>query len=161
MKRNNVIPGIILILVGLYYLLKQFQISIPFSDSLFAWPSILVAIGFVLAFQGHSNRDDNKIFSGTILLGLGVFFHGIHTFHLWSYHWGYITLIVSIAFFMKHFVTKRDGIVPGIILLIISLFALYSYQVTTWIQTFFSTFDTFWPIIFIGIGVYLLFFRRK
>ncbi|MDG5786893.1 DUF5668 domain-containing protein [Evansella sp. AB-P1] len=161
MKKNGALPGVILILIGLYFLLQQLNIPIPFSNVIFNWPSILVAIGIVLAYQGYSNRDDNKMFSGSILLGLGVLFHGAYTFHYWSYHWGYFTLVVSIAFFMKHFVNKRDGLVPGTILLIISAFAIYSNQLVTWIQRFFSGFDKFWPIIFIGIGLYLLFFRKK
>ncbi|MDQ0256483.1 uncharacterized membrane protein HdeD (DUF308 family) [Evansella vedderi] len=161
MKKNSVLPGIILILVGLYFLLQQYSISIPFTDTILTWPMILIAIGVVQAYQGFSNRDDNKMFSGMVLLGLGVFFHGAHTANLWGYHWGYFTLIVSIAFFMKHFVNKREGIVPGMILLLLTGFALYSHQLVSWLQKLFSGFERFWPILLIGIGIYLLFFRKK
>lgn len=161
MRKNNFLPGIILILVGLYFLLQQLNISFPFSETLFTWPMILIAIGIVQAYQGFSNRDDNKMFSGIILLGLGILFHGAHTAYWWGYHWGYFTLIVSIAFFMKHFVNKREGIVPGFILLLISLFALYANQFMTWMRSIFSGFESLWPILLIGVGIYLLFFRKR
>ncbi len=154
-------PGFILIIIGLYFLLQQLNISIPFAHVLFAWPSILFIIGLVLSFQGFSNKDDNKMFSGMMLLGLGVFFHGVHTFGYWSYYWGYFTLIISVAFFMKYFVGKRDGLAPGIVLMIITLFAFYNHFISTWVKQFFGGFDVIWPIILIGVGIYLIFFRKR
>ncbi|MBU9710979.1 LiaI-LiaF-like domain-containing protein [Evansella tamaricis] len=161
MKNNSMFAGIILITIGLYFLLQQLDIGIPFAHVLFAWPSILFFIGIVLAFQGFSNRDDNKMFSGMVLLGLGVFFHGVHTFGYWSYYWGYFTLIVSVAFFMKYFVNKREGLTPALILLVISAFAFYNHVLSNWIKTVFSGFDLIWPILFIVIGVYFIFFRKR
>ncbi|ADU31374.1 LiaI-LiaF-like domain-containing protein [Evansella cellulosilytica] len=160
-NNNNLFPGIILISVGLYFLLRQFNISFPFSDTVFTWPSILVVIGIVLAFQGFSNRDDTKMFSGSVLLGLGVFFHGAHTFSSWGYHWGYFTLIISIAFFMKYFVHKKDGLTPAIVLLIISGFALYSDKVFSWLNNLTSSFDLIWPIALVVVGIYVLFFKKR
>ncbi|UCZ52131.1 DUF5668 domain-containing protein [Bacillus shivajii] len=161
MRRNNFLPGIILISTGLYFLLKQFDITLPYANVIFTWPSILVFIGLVMAFQGFSNRDDSKMFTGATLLGLGVLFHGVHTYGTWGYHWGYFTLIVAIAFLMKYFVNKRDGLTPAMILFAITAFALFSSEVSEWIRTFAGGFESLWPVLLIAIGVYLLFFRKK
>lgn len=156
MKRNSILPGIFLVIIGLYFLLKQMNITIPYSDLLVTWPSILVIIGLILAFQGFSNRDDNKMFSGTLLLGFGIYFHGVITFNYWKYHWAFFTLVISIAFFMKYFVNKRDGIVPGFILLGISALYFFSGYITHYI----GEFQAFWPIALIGIGIYFIFFKK-
>lgn len=156
MKRKTVSTGIILILIGLYFLLKQLNITIPYSNLVFTWPSILFVIGIILAYQGFSNRDDNKMFSGTLLAGLGIYFHGVISFNHWSYHWAHFTLIISIAFFMKYYVNKREGIVPAFILLGISAFSLFSDELLGLI----GQFQAFWPLILIGLGIYFLFFKK-
>ena len=161
MKRNNLIPGLILIAVGVYFLLQQFEISLPYSNILFAWPSILGIIGLILAYQGYSNRNDSKMFSGIILLGLGVYFHGVHTFNQWSNHWAYFTLIVSIAFFMKYFVNKREGLTPAFILLFVSAFGLYSPSIILWMQDYTSGFEALWPVVLIAVGIYFLFIKKR
>lgn len=157
MKKNSVLPGIILILIGFYFLLKQFDMALPYSDVIISWQSILVAIGAVLSFQGFSNKDDNKMFGGIILLGLGLYFHATSTFNLLGGHWAYYTLIISLAFFMKYFVNKRDGLAPAFVLLAISAMALFSGSITAWFQDF----QAFWPVLLIGLGIYFLFFKKN
>jgi hypothetical protein len=161
MKSKQALPGIILVVIGLYLLSQQFNFTLPYSDIILMWPSILLLIGLVLSWQGFSNRDDHKMFSGTILLGLGILFHGVITFNYWTYQWPYFTLIISVAFFLKYFVNKRDGITAGVVLLIISVSAMFFSTITQWMNSIYSGFDSLWPIILIIIGLYLLFFRKK
>ncbi|WP_096189585.1 LiaI-LiaF-like domain-containing protein [Evansella halocellulosilytica] len=161
MRRNSFLPGVILIGIGIYFLLQQFSISFPYSSVIFSWPTILVLIGVITAYQGFSNRDDSKMFTGITLLGLGTLFHGVHTFGQWSYHWGYFTLIVGIAFLMKYSVNKREGLIPAFILFAITAFALFSSEVSSWIRQVAGGFEMFWPVVLIGAGMYLLFFRKK
>lgn len=160
MRSRQALPGIILILLGVYYLSRQFNFSLPYTDILLTWQSILFLIGLVLSWQGFSNKDDNRMFSGIVLLGLGTLFHGIHTFGYWEYQWPYFTLIISLAFFMKYFVSKRDGMTPGITLLLISLGALFLPGIIEGYRNL-SGVETYWPIALIIIGVYLLFFRKR
>lgn len=157
MKKNSVLPGLILIMIGLYFLLKQFNISFPYSEIIFSWQSILVLIGAIMSFQGFSNKDDNKMFGGIILLGLGIYFHATGPFQVLNGHWAYYTLIISIAFFMKYFVNKRDGLAPAFVLLAISAMALFSGTITSWFQDF----QAFWPVLLIGLGIYFLFFKKN
>lgn len=160
MKSNQALPGIILVIIGAYFLAQQFNFTLPYMDILLNWPSILLLTGLVLFWQGFSNRDDHKVFSGVILLGLGILFHGVHTFQYWNYQWPYFTLIISIAFFLKYFINKRDGITTGVILLIISIAALFFSTITQWLNSIYSGFDSLWPVILILIGIFLL-IRKK
>ncbi|MCE7793468.1 DUF5668 domain-containing protein [Salipaludibacillus sp. CUR1] len=161
MKSNQALPGIILIAAGIFFLTRQFNFTFPYGDLLFQWPSILIIIGFVLSWQGFSNRDDHKMFSGIVLLGLGILFHGIYTFNYWTYEWPYFTLIIALAFLLKYAVNKRDGAGPGFILLIISAAALFYSTITEWAYSLHSSVETIWPGLLILIGVYLLFFRKR
>ncbi|WP_416151402.1 LiaI-LiaF-like domain-containing protein [Salipaludibacillus sp. HK11] len=161
MKSNQTLPGVILVIIGIYFLSQQFDFTLPYSDILLKWPTILLLVGLVLSWQGFSNRDEHKMFSGVILLGFGALFHGIHTFQYWTYQWPYFTLIISFAFFLKYFVNKRDGATPGLVLFVISIIALFFTSITGWINSIHSGLDSFWPIILILIGIYLLVFRKK
>ncbi|MCR6095636.1 hypothetical protein HXA31_10485 [Salipaludibacillus agaradhaerens] len=161
MKSHRVLPGIILVIMGIYLLVNQFSIDVPYKDILFQWPSVLVLIGLILAWQGLSNKEEAKLFSGVVSLGLGIFFHGVHTFNAWEYEWPYITLIVAIAFLLKYGVHRRDGISPGLILLLVSTVAIFYDTITLWLNTLYGGFSNLLPFILIVIGIYLLFIRRK
>ncbi|RKL65956.1 hypothetical protein CR203_17950 [Salipaludibacillus neizhouensis] len=161
MKSKQALPGLILVIIGIYYLSQQFAFSLPYTEIVLKWPSILFLIGMILSWQGFSNKDDNKMFSGIVLLGLGTLFHGIHTFGYWNYNWPYFTLIISFAFFMKYFVNKRDGITPAIILLLISASALFLPQLMARYQNLMTGYESYWPVILIIIGIYLLFFKKR
>lgn len=160
MRSNQAVPGIFLLGIGIYFVTQQFNITFPYYDILFNWPTILFIIGLLFSWQGFSNREDGKMFSGIILLGLGTLFHGVHTFQYWNYEWPYFTLIVAAAFLMKHAVTKRDGAVPGMILLVISLAALFFSTVVDWLNSIHSSANIVWPFILVAAGCYLLFFRK-
>ncbi|WP_096435970.1 LiaI-LiaF-like domain-containing protein [Alteribacter populi] len=161
MKRNNLIPGLVLIAIGFYFFAKQMDWNIPFAQVVFAWPSILVVIGLMFCFQAFSNKDESQTFSGVTLLGFGLHFHAVHTFSLWSHHWGYFTFILGVAFLAKYSVRKAEGLLPGIVLLAISILSLFYQGVFDWIRESLGIFQQYWPLIFIVIGIYLLFFKKK
>lgn len=161
MKSKQTLPGLILVIIGMYYLSQQFDFSLPYTNIVLKWPSILFLIGLILSWQGFSNKDDNKMFSGVVLLGLGTLFHGIHTFQYWDYNWPFFTLIISFAFFMKYFVNKRDGMTPAIILLLISASALFLPRLLDHYHNLLTGYESFWPVILIIVGIYLLFFKKR
>ncbi|PYZ93664.1 hypothetical protein CR194_10930 [Salipaludibacillus keqinensis] len=161
MKSNRTLPGVMLIIVGIYFLSQQFDFSLPYTDILLKWPSILLFFGLALTFQGFSNRDDHKMFSGIVLLGFGILFHAIHTFEYWNFQWPYFTLVIAIAFLCKYFVNKRDGAATGIILLLISASALFFTSIMEWLHSIHPALDSYWSVILILVGLYLLFFRKK
>ncbi|WP_209122003.1 LiaI-LiaF-like domain-containing protein [Alkalihalobacillus sp. BA299] len=158
MKKQGIFPGILFIGVGLYFLLQQFDF--PFTKQLLTWPSILLIIGIAFLFQSYLGHDSGTIFPGFLLVGLGVHFHAMVLFSFWPHHWAMFTLIVGVAFLLLYLRTKRDGLVPAIILLTISGFGFFPSDVMDWFMSFFDFFEGFWPLLLIAIGLFLI-FRRK
>jgi peptidoglycan/LPS O-acetylase OafA/YrhL len=149
------------VVMGVYLVVDQFNLDVPYRDVLFQWPSVLILIGLILTWQGFSNKEEARFFSGAVSLGLGIFFHGVHTFNVWEYNWPYITLIVAFAFLLKYAVNRRDGMAPGFILLLISIIAMFFDTMTSWLDTLYEGVSTLLPFMLIVLGIYLLFFRKK
>ncbi|RNA70236.1 LiaI-LiaF-like domain-containing protein [Alteribacter keqinensis] len=160
-RRNNLLPGLILIALGAYFFARQMGWHIPLSDTLFSWPSILLIAGLLFCGQAWSNKDDGQLFSGLVMTGLGIQFHAVHTYGLWSHHWAYFTLIIGIAFLAKYFFSRRDGWVPGIILTALSILSLFYQGTVVLIRESLGSFAQYWPVLLILAGVYILFFRKK
>lgn len=158
MKRQGIFPGVLLIGVGLIFLLQNY--NIPFIHSIFTWPSILVIIGLAFLFQAYIGGDYHSIFTGVLLVGLGVHFHGLALFSFWPDHWAMFTLIIGIAFLFRYKKTKKDGFIPGVLLLILSLVAFLYAEFIDWFGSLYRYVENFWPIALIIGGIYLLFFRK-
>ncbi len=158
MKRQSVFPGILFIGVGLFFLLHQF--NIPYVDQLVRWPSILVILGFAFLLQSYMNKDYGSLFPGTLLLLLGIHFHMLFFLSTWPSHWSMYTCIVGLSFLHVYAKTKKDGLLPGIILLVISALGFFSGGVVTWFQSITDMLERFWPLFLIALGIYLLFKRK-
>jgi len=157
MKKQGFFLGIILIGIGVYFLMDQ--LNIPFLNNVFTWPTLLVIIGISFLLQGFVGKETQSLFPGTILTGLGIHFHGRELFDFWPDHWAIYTLIVGLAFIIRHQKTK-NGIVPGILLLVISFLGLFYDGIIGWMNYIGEAvgwLENFWPVVLIIIGVYLLF----
>jgi hypothetical protein len=158
LKRQGVFPGVLLIGVGVIFLLQNY--NIPFINYIFSWPSILVMIGLAFMFQAYIGKDYHSIFTGVLLVGLGIHFHGLQLFSFWPDHWAVFTAIIGVAFLLRYSKTKKDGLFPGIILLLISLVAFMYTEFINLFGSLFAYIENFWPVALIGAGVYFLFFKK-
>lgn len=162
MKKQNLFPGILLIGIGLYFLLDGLESTL--FQQIASWPSILMVIGIAFLAQGYGGKDGQKVFPGILLIGLGVHFHGLELIEDWPDHWGMYTLILSIAFLASHQRTKKGGLVPGLVLFILSALALFYEDFISWLGWVGRSVDLieqYWPIALIIIGLYILFFKKK
>lgn len=161
MKKQHTFIGTLLIGIGVYFLLKELHISL--LNNFYTWPTILMIIGVALLLDGYIAREKESIFSGTVILGIGIHIHGLMTYAHWIESWAIYVLILSIAFLLRAQQTKK-GIIPGIILLIIALFSLFSNIKPGWfywIDFTYKFIEDFWPLLLIGMGIYFLYFKRK
>ncbi|UOQ47271.1 DUF5668 domain-containing protein [Gracilibacillus caseinilyticus] len=155
MKKNGLV-AYLLIGIGIYFLLRELRIPV-FTD-FYSWPTLLILVGAAFLIYAFSIKDYANIFPGVILLGLGIHFHGLNHYAFWLDHWAMFTIIVAIAFLLRGLKTK-NGFIPGLILLGISLFAIFADQQPSWfswINQAMNWLERFWPIILIGLGAYLL-----
>lgn len=156
MRRQSVIAGIILILLGLFFLLRQMDVA--YFDQISIWPLILIALGLFFIFTSiFDYRRDGGMFPGVILFGIGFHFLGNELFpEYWPNHWAVYTYIVSIAFFAQFFLTRQKAnLVPAFVLLAVSLFS------TVWSDYWRDIpWEYVWPALLI-VGGLIIIFRRK
>ncbi|WP_138415475.1 LiaI-LiaF-like domain-containing protein [Aquibacillus sediminis] len=160
MKKQNLFVGIILIGIGGYFLLRQLRF--PILTDFYSWPTLLIILGISFLFYSYISKDYKQLFPGSLLFGLGIHFHGLNHYAFWIDHWAMYPLIISIAFFVRFQKTKSD-LLPGLILLIISLFAIFSSNKPgwfRWIDQMAYWIGDFWPAVLILVGIYLL-VRKK
>lgn len=160
MRQQNQLSAFILIGVGLYFLLQQWDL--PFLADFSTWPSLFMVLGLSLLIHGYLSRDHDKIFPGTILLGLGIHFHAVSVYPEWVEHWSVYAIIIGIAFLLRYQKTKA-GLYPGLILLSLGLFILLSMTNSQFAQSIHQLIDwleDYWPVGLIVFGIYLLFKKR-
>lgn len=156
MKNRSVLGGIILIILGLFFLARQ--LNIPYMDRIAFWPLLLIGVGLFFTISALSDRKkDHSIFTGVLLLGIGIHFFASELSSQWPQHWAMYTLIVSIAFFAQFLLTGHKGVLtPAIVLLLVTLFS------TVWSNLWSEIpWPYVWPILLIVVGLVFLFRNRK
>jgi predicted membrane protein len=101
---NRAIIGVVLVLVGLFLVMRNTGIFPDFIDHvIFSWPMLLVAIGLIMTL-GASEKT-----SGVIVMAVGGFFLipmiFRETFHAYNMFWPSIFIIIGVIFIA----TKRKG----------------------------------------------------
>ncbi len=101
---NRALIGVILVLVGLFLVMRNTGIFPEFIDHVvFSWPMLLVAIGLVMTLGANEKT------SGVIVMAVGGFFLipmiFRETFHAYNLFWPSIFIIIGVTFM----VSKRRG----------------------------------------------------
>ena len=104
LANNRAIIGVVLVLVGLFLVMRNTGIFPDFIDHvIFSWPMLLVAIGLVMTL-GASEKT-----SGVIVMAVGGFFLipmiFRETFHAYNMFWPSIFIIIGVIFISS----KRRG----------------------------------------------------
>lgn len=161
MKKQHALLGFILIGIGVYFLLKK--LHFPILTDFYSWPTLLILIGLAFLLHGYFSKDYTKLFPGTIVLGLGIHFHGLNHYLFWIDHWGVYLLILSTAYLVR-FQKTKSGLFPGLILLFLALFSIFTSKIPNWfpwINKPINMVEEFWPVLLIIIGVFLLIRKSK
>jgi len=101
---NRVIIGVILVLAGLFLVMRNTGFFPDFIDHvIFSWPMLLVTIGLVMTL-GSTEKT-----AGIIVMAVGGFFMipllFRETFHMYDMFWPSIFIIIGVIFI----VTRRKG----------------------------------------------------
>lgn len=156
MKRQNTFAAYLLIGIGLYFLLRKLEI--PIITDFYSWPTLLIIIGIALLIHSYTSKDYQHLLSGTIILGIGIHFHGVNHYDFWIDHWAVYLLIVGIAFIVRAIRTKR-GFLTGAILIGLAIMFIFSFKLPrmfNWIYDVTGILETFWPLLLIVIGIFWL-----
>lgn len=112
---NRVIIGVIMVLAGLFLVIRNTGFFPDFIDNVvFSWPMLLVTIGLVMTL-GATEKT-----AGIIVMAVGGFFMipliFRETFHMYNMFWPSIFIIVGIIFIVSrrgswsHSITGQKGI---------------------------------------------------
>ncbi|TRM12849.1 hypothetical protein FH966_14685 [Lentibacillus cibarius] len=156
MKRKHSLAAYILISIGLYFLLKD--MNFPIFSAFDTWPVLFIIIGFVILIHSYTANDYQHLFSGTIMLGMGIHFYGLRNYTFWIDHWGVYLFIAGAATVVRAARTKK-GLILGIALCLGAILSIYSSQLPlqlSWIHDFTAILKAYWPIFLIGVGIFLL-----
>ena len=155
LKKHGLFPYL-LIGIGLFFLLREWKI--PILTDFYSWPTLLIVVGLAFLIHAFTAKEYRNLFPGVILFGLGIHFHGLKHYSFWLDHWAVFTLIFGIAFLLQYWKSKR-GLVPAMILLIISFIAIFIENKPEWfgwINQAMNWIFQSWPIVLIIGGIYLL-----
>lgn len=95
---NRVIIGVVLVLAGLFLVIRNTGVFPNFIDDIiFSWPMLLVTIGLVITIGSSGSKT-----SGIIVMAVGGFFLipiiFRETFHVYNMFWPSIFIIVGVIF---------------------------------------------------------------
>lgn len=155
MKKHPALLAYILIGVGLYFVVRQYDI--PFLSHFDTWPTFIIIAGIGIIIHSVFSSDSQYLLSGIIVLGIGIHFHGQLHYPGWIDHWAVYILILGAAITIRYVKTKK-GLVTGLLLMGLSVMFIYSISVPHWLEWlyFVEHLETVWPFLLIIIGVYLL-----
>jgi len=84
-KKRSILPGIVLVAVGVFLLLDRFDALDRYNVNIFQWdlmlPALAVILGLNLWIRALRNKPRCGVFTGTLLVVLGAFFFA------WNYGW--------------------------------------------------------------------------
>ena len=150
MKEKYYIGGMF-ILAGILFLLSNFQL-ISFS---YSWPSFVLLPGvlFFLAFF-EERKSIGLLMPASILTCYGLLFFYCEMFgweHL-DLLWPVFIIAPGIGFFLMYYLGKKEKglLIPGSILIFIGLINIGLQDMSSF----------FWPILLIGVGLFLLLFKK-
>jgi predicted membrane protein len=105
LSNNRAIIGVVLVLAGLFLVLRNTGIFPHYIDAvIFSWPMLLIAIGLVITVGSSGAKT-----SGVIVMAVGAFFMipllFRESFHMYNMFWPSIFIIIGIIFIFS----KRQG----------------------------------------------------
>jgi len=154
MKRENVVWGVILILVGIGFLLYQLR---PELFAGISWPWILLALGGIFLIAALLARVGGLMIPAVFLLGLGgIFTYQVNTgdWGSWAYIWtlmpGFAGLGMLLGGLFDRELAQARGVAVFLLGLSVVLFAVFG--------GFFGLEPSilrYWPVVLILIGAYV------
>ncbi len=154
-KRPSIVPGLLLIFIGLIILLSNFEALDLDWEVLWTYIIIILGVIFWIGFIFDRSKE-GLIMPGTILLTVGIIFNVSARFgwtemdHLWPF----FILAPAFGFYAMYIFGKRERglLIPaGILTLVGLVFLMQSYRYIKYI----------WPIAMIAVGMLLLIRPRK
>jgi hypothetical protein len=149
MKKQNVLSGILLIGLGLYFVIKEF--SFIHNDYL-RWPVLFIIIGIALLSQYFKTKEYALLFPSTIILLLGIHFYSDFLVEAWPSHWAIYPFIISIGYFIL-FQRTKTGFFPGLLFLTVAAIGFLYHNGTGTTDPYLYILNRYWATLFLIVGL--------
>lgn len=158
MRKNNILIGIILIVIGALYLLNIIA-DISIISFSFLLPLLLFFIGLSLEIKFYRERSSGgSLIPAGILMVLGVFLLIQHiTNHRFSeYSWAFYSLSLAVGFLQYYFLYQKERtvLILGLIFLVtfsIKFLSIYLQDSLPWLSM-----ELVVPIMLIAVGLLII-----
>jgi len=159
-KRKSMLPGLIIIAIGVLLLIHNFRV-LRFSWDVH-FPLILAIIGLIFWLNALFRKEKGGVFLGTIFLIIGGFYYFRNIDWIPYYYvdesWPIFPFAFGIAFFASFIFNPKEWgvLVPGVILTLIGIY--FGLQEMFYVDTYrIEAIFSYWPVILIIIGAGILF----
>lgn len=166
-KEKSIMPGVVLILIGLVLLLRQ--LGVVDLRWRYLYPIVLLCLGILFLVSMFTKGDKGAIFPATVLLVLGLFFilrnFALFDFGFYFYEarefWPIFPVAFGAGFVALFFFRENDWgvlLVGGILLFLGVVFFLREFGFYFWYDLL-----DYWPVILIlvGLSIIISHLRRK
>jgi hypothetical protein len=169
-RRAPIVPGIVLILLGLWLLGRQLNLPVFVGDVL--WPWVFVGVGLLIwaHYIFLPPRSADEPFWGTAAVPSGVFLLGwrngyfLSNFEGWASLWPIVPLIAGISALVKWVFAIRDwgSLVTGIAFAAVGIVGL-GYNMGSIDAATAWQISRYWPILVVlaGLGVLIQAVQEK
>lgn len=166
-RRSNLAFGLMLLLVGAFFLAAQFFPEIRDLVRInYAWPLWVVGVGLVFLVMAVAVRAPGLAVPASIISGIGgilYYQNATGAWESWAYAWTLIPGFVGVGIFIMNLLEGRfsqafrEGIGPILVSLI--MFGLFSSFLGGP-----TTYNQLWPLLLIGLGLWIMLrgsYRRR
>jgi hypothetical protein len=168
-RRSDLIFGIILLLIGGWFLAAQFELVPGLNEIMnidYQWPLIVIGVGVFLFLFGLLTRNPAMSVPACIVGGIGGLLYWCNStgnWAAWTYLWTLIPGFVGIGIILSTLLSghEKTGYREGLKLILISaiLFGIFLMLFSGQ-----GLFVKYWPILIILGGIWIIIqtlFRKK
>ena len=158
-QKSSIIPGVLLVIIGLWLFIRQFSFFQFYWDKLY--PVFLVLLGLLLIAEFWWHKQSGIVFWGVIAFVVGIFYI-LRNFELIPYfyadeYWPIFLIAMGIGFVALFLINLKDWgiLIPACLFLFFGigfLFHTLDYSYWGWIEFL----NHYWPVVFILIGIVLI-----
>ena len=157
--RNNIAFGLVLVLVGAWFLARQFfpQLS-ELIPGVYQWPWWVIGVGLLFLVMAVVLRAPGMAVPAAIIAGVGgilYYQNASGDWDSWAYAWALIPGFAGIGVILKGLFEGRflHGVREGIRAI---LFSLFMFGVFGSFLGGPAILSQLWPVLLIGAGVWIL-----
>lgn len=153
-ESKSIVWGIILILAGLIFLGNNLNWwDVEWGN---VWPLFLIGGGLLFWVGWFTSRKDvGVLMPGTILITYGLLFQycAMYGWYWMDELWPIFLLGPGLGFFAMYFLGEKEKgtLLAGSILVVLAILFWIGHDLSRY----------FWPLLLIGIGIFLLFSAQK